>query len=173
MLFSKLSLFKTYSGFRRHIIKRKLNTENIYTADSSNNFTEILPNDITHNIDKNLDENYTVNDINVPDITVDDINLHDIIKNFYDSDINDSFSIFIQNLYSCGIPDTSIDKILQCISQLINPGFQKILDNVEKANVICWLIVSTFLSSFDIYLTRYKRETRYKKHIVHRYIGPT
>jgi len=48
--------------------------------------------------------------------------------------------------------DTSINKILQDISQLINIIFEKILDNVGESNVICWQIVSVFVNSLEIYI---------------------
>lgn len=64
--------FKTYSGFRRHIVKCKFNTEQNCTINSCNNSTETLPSDITHNIEKNSDAKYSIDNINVPNITIDD-----------------------------------------------------------------------------------------------------
>lgn len=83
-----------------------------------------------------------------------------------EDDFNDNFLIFVQNLYSFGIPDSTIDKILQCISQLVNHVFEKILDNVDESNVICYQIVSIFLNSFEMHLTKHKRQKIYEKHMV-------
>jgi len=50
------SIFKTYSGFRKHLAKCKLNIETVCTIDNSNNLTEI-PLNCNYNIEENLNKN--------------------------------------------------------------------------------------------------------------------
>lgn len=172
------SILKTYSGFRNHIVKCKVNTEkvcNVDVDDDSNNLTEILPNYIS-NTDKDINtrsNNESNTNTHKDLIRNKNESINKSIKNFVHSnltdiseDISNSLLTFIRNLYSFGIPDTSIDKILQCIYQLVNLVFEKILDNVDKSNVICWQIVSTFFNSFEMYLTKYKRHKNYKNYMV-------
>lgn len=153
------SIFKTYSGFRKHLAKCKLNNEQVCTTDDSNNLTEFPL--CNSNVEENLNINNNKSNANTHK-DVDTKSLKDHTDLDISKDINNSLLIFIQNLYSFGIPDTSIDKILQCISQLINPVFEKILNNVDESNIICWQIVSTFLNSFDMYLTKHKRHKKYE-----------
>jgi len=160
------SLLKTFSGFRKHIAKCKLNIKKPCVVNQPNNSTEILPNSFIHDSDEDSSVNID-NDLNT--CTNKDLNKNNCMDHIdlpeITEDLSNSLLIFIQNLYSFGVPDTSIDKILQCVCELVNPVFEKILDNVES-NVICWQIVSKFFNSFEKYLTKHKRQKIYKNHIV-------
>ena len=105
-------------------------------TDDSNNSTEVLNNRILPNTGRNFN---TSNNIELNTNTYTDLNTNDEstnigVDNLVDisEDIRNSLLIFIQNLYSFGIPSISINKILQSISELVNIVFDRILDNVDE-----------------------------------------
>lgn len=163
------SIFTTYSGFRKHLAKCKFNFETICTTKNPNNLTEIEPHVIAHDADEDLSITNT-NTNNELNINTNNLSTNTFVSsNFSDTDNNDfsdSLLMFIRNLYSSGIPDLTIDKILQCVFQLVSPVFEKLLENVDTSNFICWQIASTFLNSFEQYFTKYKRQKIYDQHIV-------
>jgi len=111
----------------------------------------MIDNDLNTCINKDLNANNCMDHIDLPEIT---------------EDLSNSLLIFIQNLYFFGITDTSIDTILQSVCEFVNLIFEKILDNINESNVICWQIVSTFFNSFEKYLMKYKRQKIYENHMV-------
>jgi len=139
------AVFKTFNGFRKHLKKCQ----------------ELL------NLPLNNEQSYDNEDFAFIFEDYDKSELNEDVDNFSynnNQDIKENISNYVVNLYSLKLPELTITKILEAMSELIFP----FLDNIvsipnldERQN-----LADRFKYSFESYLTKYGRNKFFDGNIV-------
>lgn len=154
------AVLKTYNGFRKHLNKcqqLQIQSSSSESCDSNNYSFLSIANDIDAELNELDGDNFVCSN------EQDELNINNLICNT-NQNLEKNISDYVLEMYSLGLPELTITKILENTSELILPLLENIVslpDLEERQN-----FADRFKYSFQNRLTKYSRNKIFKGNIV-------